>query len=147
MAKTYSCELQVRGYELDSFGHVNNAIYVSYFEEARWRMLADDGITLETFKQWQRFPVIAQLEIQYLRPTFLGEILRIESRCIEQSRATFVIEHKILRIRRGDDSVATAAPNATELVTQGKVKVVMVNELGRPSDLPQDLARLWDPKA
>jgi YbgC/YbaW family acyl-CoA thioester hydrolase len=139
MAKTYQCRLQVRGYELDSFGHVNNAVYVSYFEEARWRMLADDGITLETFKQWKRFPVIAQLEIQYKRPTYLGEWLEITSRCLEQTKTTFLIEHQIHRTHESSSD--------RELVTSGKVKVVMVNELGRPADLPEHLALLWNPNA
>ena len=37
--KTYLCTLEVRGYELDSFGHVNHGVYVSYLEHARWKML------------------------------------------------------------------------------------------------------------
>jgi DNA-binding response OmpR family regulator len=30
MPKIYECALEVRGYELDSFGHVNHAVYISY---------------------------------------------------------------------------------------------------------------------
>ena len=38
--KTYRCLIQVRGYELDSFGHVNHANYLNYLEHARWRCYA-----------------------------------------------------------------------------------------------------------
>ena len=38
---SYSLKTEVRGYELDSYGHVNNAVYVSYTEQARWKMLKD----------------------------------------------------------------------------------------------------------
>lgn len=31
-----TCSVQVRGYELDSFGHVNNAVYLQYAETAKW---------------------------------------------------------------------------------------------------------------
>ena len=33
----YKFKTEVRGYELDSYGHVNNAVYVSYAEQARWK--------------------------------------------------------------------------------------------------------------
>ena len=38
----YTCHLTVRGNELDSFGHVNNAIYLNYLEQARWEILRDE---------------------------------------------------------------------------------------------------------
>ena len=34
-------KLRVRGYELDSFGHVNNAVYLQYAEEAKWHFFAE----------------------------------------------------------------------------------------------------------
>ena len=34
-------EFNVRGYELDSFGHVNNAVYLNYLEQARWEMFLE----------------------------------------------------------------------------------------------------------
>ena len=35
----YQCNLEVRGYELDSFNHVDNAVYLNYYEHARWQIL------------------------------------------------------------------------------------------------------------
>ena len=50
--KTYRTELEVRGYELDSYGHVNHAVYPSYLEHARWQMLESESINLKTFAEW-----------------------------------------------------------------------------------------------
>ena len=33
----------VRGYELDSFGHMNNAVYLNYIEQAQWEILRKSG--------------------------------------------------------------------------------------------------------
>lgn len=34
---------EVRGNEIDSFDHVNNAVYLNYFEAARWMYFHDKG--------------------------------------------------------------------------------------------------------
>jgi acyl-CoA thioester hydrolase len=127
--KTYSTQLEVRGYELDSFGHVNHAVYVSYLEHARWHMLYEEEITLEKFKEWKRWPVIAGIEIAYLKPTFLGDQLTIETHCAEKSRTSLSFEQTI---KRGDAQVLRA-----------KIKVVIVNENGKPSEMPEPMSKAW----
>lgn len=129
MAKTHTCSVEVRGYELDGFGHLNHAVYVSYMEHARWKMLADDNIGFEQFNQWKRWPVIAELKARYRRPTFLGDILEIRSTVIETSKASFRIEQKFFR--------------GEEPVFSGEVLVVMVDENGRASGLPDGIESLW----
>src|SRR4051794_19701572 len=121
MAKTYQTTLEVRGYELDSFGHVNHAVYVSYFEEARWKLLQEERIGLEEFKQWKSWPIIADIEVQYLKPTYMGDRLDIRTTVVDHGRTSFTVEHVILR---GETPV-----------TRGKVRIVMVNERGRPGEL------------
>ena len=34
--RTFKTGMTVRGYELDSYGHVNNAVYLQYFEATPW---------------------------------------------------------------------------------------------------------------
>ena len=85
MSKIYHSTLHVRGYELDSFGHVNHAIYVSYLEHARWEMLLEEQITLEKFMEWKRWPVIASIELHYLKPTFLNDKLDVSTRTATRS--------------------------------------------------------------
>ncbi len=127
--KIWTTKIHVRGYELDSFGHVNHAVYISYLEHARWELLREEGVTLEKFQTWNRWPVIAALDVRYLRPAFLGDELVIKSHMTEGGRSRFTFEQAIYR---GDDKIFT-----------GTVHAVMVNEKGRPSPVPEELERLW----
>lgn len=129
MEKTYRTSVEVRGYELDSYGHLNNAIYISYLEHARWKMLEQEGITLARLNEWKRWPVIASIEAKYLKPTYIGEQLDIDTQIVEHRRVGFTIEQKISR--RG------------EVVFSARIGAVIVNEKGRPDTIPEEITRLW----
>lgn len=129
MEKVYRTEIEVRGYELDGFGHVNHANYLNYLEFARWKMLEEEGVTLPLFQKWDRFPVIAAIDIQYLRPTFMGDRLTVETRLIDYKRSSMHLEQTILK---GEAKVTTA-----------KIRSVIVSGAGKPSELPEELASKW----
>lgn len=129
MEKTFRAELEVRGYELDSFGHVNHSNYLNYLEFARWKMLEAEGVTLKKFQEWNRFPVIASVDIQYLKPAFMGDILTIETKLVEYRRSSMLLEQTILK---GTSKVATA-----------KIRSVIVSNDGRPAELPEELEKKW----
>lgn len=40
----FAVQIAVRGYELDSNGHLNRAVYLQYAEHARWECLRAAGI-------------------------------------------------------------------------------------------------------
>ena len=129
MPRFFRSQIEVRGYELDSFGHVNHATYISYLEHARWQVLRDAGITLQTFQNLQRWPVIARVEVDYLKPTYLGDLLEVETHVAEHKKTSFVFAQKITK---------NGAP-----VLHARVQAVLVNEQGRPCALPAELAKLW----
>lgn len=132
MSKTYHCSFDVRGYELDSFGHVNHATYISYLEHARWKLLEEEHFGFKEFEQTKRWPVIRHIDATYLKPTYLGEKLDVQTRLVASGRTDFIAHQTILR---GDTPVLSA-----------KVQIVMVNENGRPSELPPEVTRLLGPK-
>lgn len=74
----YLTEIKIRGYHLDLYGHVNNARYLEFLEEARWGMM-DHG-DLDWFMQQGYALVVSRIDIRYLRPAGMGDILRIETR-------------------------------------------------------------------
>ena len=63
--KKSTFDLTVRGYELDSFGHVNNAVYLQYAEAALWNFLRVNGL-LEILTAEGLFPVILESRQRYI---------------------------------------------------------------------------------
>ncbi len=71
-------EIKVRGFHTDMFGHVNNARYLEFLEEARWEFLEDH---LE-YKKWQKLDrafIVVNINISYRQPSVLSDLLEIES--------------------------------------------------------------------
>lgn len=71
-------ELEVQGYELDSFQHVNNAVYLNYLESARWKFLKDVGIVDYLLEQGIH-PVVIETNIRYIRELKIFEHVKVES--------------------------------------------------------------------
>ena len=86
--------LDVRFRDIDAFGHVNNAVFSTFAEQARVEYLLDiigmpDGI--------ERLPLIlARLEIDYRSPITLGEHVVVESRVDRIGHSSIGIRHRIL---------------------------------------------------
>ena len=73
-----SIRIKVRGYHLDFYGHVNNARYLEFLEEARWTFL-EGGVDLGFWKERGLGFVVASVTINYRRPAALGVVLEIRS--------------------------------------------------------------------
>lgn len=92
--------LAVRYADYDTKGHVNNAVYLTYFEMARahaWREIfgqSDDP----SF-------ILAEATVKYLSPAMLGESLEIEMKTAEIRTKAWVWEYAI---RCTDDGRAVA---------------------------------------
>lgn len=71
-------EIKVRGYHLDLYGHVNNARYLEFLEAARWDLLENGS--LDWFMQQGYALVVSRIDIRYLRPAGMGDVLQIATR-------------------------------------------------------------------
>ena len=92
--------LTVRGYHLDLYGHVNNARYLEFLEEARWgwfEQRADLGALLNAGHSM----VIVRMEIDYRYPAGIGEQLAIASRLGAVSARSAVIHQEIRLLASG----------------------------------------------
>ncbi len=54
----------VRGYELDSFNHVNNSVYLNYTEAARWDFFLSLG-WIEYMKETRLGAIVVETNIRY----------------------------------------------------------------------------------
>jgi acyl-CoA thioester hydrolase len=90
--------IKVRSHDLDSFGHVNNAVYLNYLEEARCEYMEQRGISFTDFAKWQAFAFVVSAEIKYKSPAKYGDVLEIRGVTSSTKRSTFSIDYEIFNI-------------------------------------------------
>jgi len=115
--------LVVRGYELDSYGHVNNAVYLQYFEQARWEFMKDQGL-LEKINGLEFFLVVVDTHIRYMRESNLFDELVIETSC-NVEKPYIVFRQRILNAQ-------SRLP-----VTRATIKTIFVDRQKIPMDIPE----------
>ncbi|WP_081686929.1 acyl-CoA thioesterase [Chitinilyticum litopenaei] len=101
--------LKVHGFHLDLYGHVNNARYLEFLEEARWNFLDDAG-SLPWFMAHGYLLVVSRIAIDYLRPAGMGDVLRIETRLAGLERRSGRIAQTI---RRADNNKVVVSAEIT----------------------------------
>ena len=120
--------LQVRFRDVDAFGHVNNAVFFSYVEQARIRYLLD---IIQPPERFERMPLIlARVELDYRSPIFFGEEVVVETRIDWIGRTSFGMSH---RLSAGDDR-RLVAESSTVLVAYDY-------EASRPMPVPDEWRR------
>ena len=92
----------VRFNDLDAFGHVNNAVYSSYLEDARNAFMRDAGL-VETVEDIVM--ILARVEIDFRAQVGVGEELEVGIRASRFGTKSFDFEYEI---RSGDRVVANA---------------------------------------
>lgn len=94
-----SYELTVRGYELDSFGHVNNAVYLQYAETALWNFFNVSGL-LKLMEAEGLFPVLLESKQRYMHELRLLDEVRIDSE-ITCTGGLLSYKHNIINKKSG----------------------------------------------
>ncbi|MDR2149741.1 MAG: acyl-CoA thioesterase [Spirochaetaceae bacterium] len=116
------CILQVRTYECDSYGHVNNAIYLNYLEYARYEFLKAINFDYPAFIKAGYGIFVAHLEIDYKKQAYPDDLLTIQTRPLKKGAVSGTLAQKILRDK--------------ESIVEAFVTWACVNTEGIPSKLP-----------
>lgn len=120
-----TCRLTVRGYELDSFGHVNNAVYLQYGEHAVWNFMKCSGL-LDRIQDSGLFPVVMESTIRYLHELRMLDAVRIDSEFTCTDRKMLVVHH-----------IVNEATGQT--ACKIKAKIMMVTRDRMIHDIPEEL--------
>jgi acyl-CoA thioester hydrolase len=88
----------VRGYELDSLGHLNQAVYLQYAEHARWEILRAAGLTQESLLRSGVAPVAMETTIRYLRELRAGDEVEVSCAFEWGTGRTFKVHQEIRKI-------------------------------------------------
>lgn len=89
----YLCPL--RWADMDSFGHVNNVVYLRYLEQARveWMFTTAQRVGV---KEFSLGTVVARHEIEYKRPlVYRSEPVRVETWVTRVANASFTVAYEV----------------------------------------------------
>lgn len=93
--KTHKYSLEIKEHHLDTFGHVNNATYLSLMEEARWELITEGGFGLDTIQQKQIGPIILACNIKFIKELKLRQQISIQSQVIAYRKKVGEIQQTI----------------------------------------------------
>ena len=92
----FSTQIEVRFRDLDALGHVNNAVYLTYFEIVRlhyWKKLfGNEAFHRHSF-------VVVRAECNYRSPAYSGEVLEVFAKVSELKRSSFVFEYEVVELQ------------------------------------------------
>ena len=95
MPRVFSHTLQVRFRDCDAMGHVNNAVYLTYLEEARfayWRSLWGPDLRAPSAPG----VILARAEIDYRRAAKYGDVLAIRMSLESIGRSSITAAYEIV---------------------------------------------------
>jgi acyl-CoA thioester hydrolase len=126
-------ELQVRPEDIDAYGHVNNAVYLTWLDRAAWSHSAALGVPLERCLALRRGMAAQRIEIDYLRAAVAADVVQAAT-WIVSADARLRAERRFEIKRRSDG----------QTLARARVDYVCINlDSGRAARMPAIFARSY----
>jgi acyl-CoA thioester hydrolase len=97
MAAPFRARVTVRGYELDTQGHLNQAVYLQYAEHARWEVLRAAGLPQQRLIDSGVGPVALEVTLRFRAELRGGDEVDVTCAFEWGAGRTFRIEQEIIR--------------------------------------------------
>jgi acyl-CoA thioester hydrolase len=97
-AADFELEMEVRDYECDLQGIVNNAVYLSYLEHTRHCYLKTRGIDFAQLHDEGMDLVLVRVELDYRAPLRSGDCFAVDLKLTRPSALRFAFEQQVLRL-------------------------------------------------
>jgi acyl-CoA thioester hydrolase len=124
--------LEVEWGDQDSFGHVNNTVYLKWCETARVVYLGKVGVW-QMIKNEGRGPILASISCDYRQPVVFPDTVRVGARVSKIGRSSFRMEHLVVSVSRN----AVVAESHSALV-------FIEYEKGKSLPLPAEIRRAME---
>lgn len=94
--KIFETSFKILERDLDTFGHVNNATYLTFYEQARWQFIDDNGYGLKEIMVHKKGPVILEVNVKFKKEIKLRETIKITSQLKERRGKVMIIHQKMI---------------------------------------------------
>jgi thioesterase-3 len=92
----YEYPIKIREGHLDTFGHVNNTVYLQILEEARWDILNQNDYGMDYIRKTGLGPTIVEVNLQFRREIKLHDKIVIRSQLKSYEGKIAIFEQQIL---------------------------------------------------
>lgn len=120
-------EIQLRYGDLDTLGHVNNAVYLTYFELGRVLFFRK---YLENFDAANVKFVIARAELDFRKSITMDDAVTLETWLESVGNTSFVFGHRLVDEERG------------LVFSTGKIVAVSIDDSRKPVAVPDAFRKL-----
>jgi len=117
----FKIEMEVRDYECDMEGIVNNAVYINYLEHARHSFLKSKGFNFANLVQKGIQLVVIRIEADYLFPLQSGDKFVVTASAERVSKLRFGFIQEIFRLP-DNKPILKAKVIGTSLTAEGRPK-------------------------
>jgi acyl-CoA thioester hydrolase len=149
----YAAHFKVRHYEMDALGHVNNAVYLHYLEQAAYEHSAAGGFNEAQTRSLGGLWMVRTHEIEYLRPATAGDVLQVVTWAVAFKGARAWRQYVIYRLASDTDGIGAiptdgflapdAAPPGEPLIRARTLWVWADAVTYRPKRIPAALYRAF----
>jgi acyl-CoA thioester hydrolase len=106
-------ELPIQWGDMDAFSHVNNVIYIRWFETARIELFIElwggKGINLQEILDGDGVgPILANFNINYHLPLLYPDIVHINTRISKVGNSSFGVSHQLFSKNNRNKIIASA---------------------------------------
>lgn len=99
-------EVEARSYEMDAYGHLNQAVSIQWFEHGRLVYLRERGMTYTSVPEdYGVHVMVLRQDVTYRKQVLLGDRFRMTSRIARFGRTSFTWEHALDPVDGGDPAV------------------------------------------
>jgi acyl-CoA thioester hydrolase len=105
----FEYKFSARGYELDSYGHVNHAVYLNYFEQARWDLFREADL-LDQLNQDELLVVVIEVNVRYSREINMFDEMIINTEVVQE--APYLVFHQKMHFVSSGLKACTATVKA-----------------------------------
>lgn len=119
--ETFEYKVTILEHHLDSFGHVNNAVYFELYEQARWDFITKNEYGLEKVSLYKKGPVILEVNCRYKREIKNREKITITSETLLPVSKVMKLKQRMIK---EDGTLASEAVFTIGLMDMEKRRLV-----------------------
>ncbi len=116
---SHTSKVNIRFSDLDLFGHVNNAVYLTYYEEAR--VLYFDQVVGYDYDWSMEGIILARFEVDFIRPVHFKEDVFIRLKCSRIGSKSFDLVYEMFSLK-GDKEILLSSATSVMVMYDYKAK-------------------------